>query len=326
MFNRRKLDVISFNYRISTIKKREIWTTCRAVLGFVNSLAKNEHNNISSDLSINVLNDHKPIFSYSADKGNLSPKKVFCTNAIDQIQKFLHYLHERKKFSVADILIASFVQEQPQLSHVKHKQLPLQVLFATLTHDDQIKYKPVHCLVKRETVLPSLKVDCHPGLAHFRIDQFPIGNDIEGENIVIEILDSFPFDAVQPIQVPVTNPITKKAKTLIKLFFSNTDNEDPVGSRKSRNNNPYRTDLVLVHKVDFEGKTTTPLINNLCTSEISKDSEGEKLQLKTTHQTNPSLMEQSFNNSSFEPSFFKHISQFIYFVFLFLRLCMKIQY
>ena len=33
--------------------------------------------------------------------------------------------------------------------------------------------KPVHYLFKDETVLPSLKNDCHPGLAHFGKDQFP---------------------------------------------------------------------------------------------------------------------------------------------------------
>ena len=48
-----------------------------------------------------------------------------------------------------------------------------------------------------------------------------------------------------------------------------------------------------VHKVDYEEKTTTSLINTLCTSEISYDSEGERLQLKTIHQTNPSVTEQS---------------------------------
>ena len=326
MFNRRKLDGISFNYRISTIKKREVCTTCRAILGFVNSLAKNEHKNISSDFSINVLKDHKPIFSCSADKGNLSPEKIFCTNAIDQIQETSHNLHERKKFSVADILIRSFIQEQPQLSHVKHKQLPPQNLVATLTHGDQIKFKPLHCLVKQEIVLHSLKDDCHPDLTFIRNDQFPFGNDNEVETNVVKTMESFLFDAVQPIQVAVKKPITKNAKTLIKLFFSNTDNEDPVGLRKSRNNIRYRTDLVLVHKVDSEEKTSTPLINNLCTSEVSNDSEGKKPELNAIHQTNPSVMEQSLNNSSSEPSFFKYISQFNYSVFLFLRLWMKVQY
>ena len=102
----------------------------------------------------------------------------------------------------------------------------------------------MHCLVKQETVLPSLKDDCHPGLAHFPNDHFPFGNDNEVEKIVVKTLESFLFEAVQPIQVPVKKPITKNAKTLVKLFFSNTDNEDPVGRRKSQDNIPYRTDLV----------------------------------------------------------------------------------
>ena len=38
------------------------------------------------------------------------------------------------------MLSRSFIQEELQLNHVKHKQLPPQVLFATLTHDDQIKF------------------------------------------------------------------------------------------------------------------------------------------------------------------------------------------
>ena len=106
------------------------------------------------------------------------------------------------------------------------------------------------------------------------------------------------FDAVQPIQVPVIKSITRNAKTLIQQFFSDADNEDPVRRRKSRNNIPYRTDLVLVHKVDYGGKTTTSLKNNPCTSEKRIDSEDEKLQLKTIHPTNPSVMEQTLNNSS----------------------------
>ena len=44
----------------------------------------------------------------------------------------------------------------------------------------------MHCLFKQETVLRSLKDDCHPGLAHFRIDQFPIGNDSEGEKMLLK--------------------------------------------------------------------------------------------------------------------------------------------
>ena len=235
-------------------------------------------------------------------------------------------LNHRNPFSVADKLSCSFLQEELQLNLVKHKQLPPQVLFATLTHDDQIKLKRVNCLVKQETVLPPLKDDCHPGLAHFRNDQFPFGNDNEVKEIVVKTMESFLFDAMQPIQVPVNKPITKNAKTLIEQFFSDAENEDPVGRRKSQDNIPYRTCLVLVHKVDYEEKTSTPLKKNPCTSEKCNDSEDEKLRLKTIHQTNPSVMEQSLNNSSFGPSFFKHISQINYFVLLLLLHWMKIQY
>ena len=235
-------------------------------------------------------------------------------------------LNHRNPFSVADKLSCSFLQEELQLNLVKHKQLPPQVLFATLTHDDQIKLKRVNCLVKQETVLPPLKDDCHPGLAHFRNDQFPFGNDNEVKKIVVKTMESFLFDAMQPIQVPVNKPITKNAKTLIEQFFSDAENEDPLGRRKSQDNMPYRTDLALVHKMIMKKKATTSLINNLCTSEIPNDSEGERLQLKTIHQTNRSVMEQSLNNPSFDPSFFKHISQFNYFVLLLLLLWMKIQF
>ena len=88
-----------------------------------------------------------------------------------------------------------------------------------MTHDDQIKLKPVQYLVKRETALPSLKIDCHLSLALFGNHQFPIRNEKEVEKNVVKTLESFLFDAVQPIQVPVNKPITKNAKTLIKLFF-----------------------------------------------------------------------------------------------------------
>ena len=179
-----------------------------------------------------------------------------------------------------------------------------------MTHDDEIKLEPVQYLVKRETALPSLKDGCHLSLALFGNHHFPTRKDKKVEKDVVKTLETFLFDAVQPIQVPVKKPITRKAKTLNKLFFSKTDNENPVGRRKSRNNIPYRTDLVLVQKVDYEEKTTTSLINNLCTSEIPNDSEGKRLQLKTIHQTNRSVMEQSLNNPSYDPSFFRHISRF----------------
>ena len=122
-----------------------------------------------------------------------------------------------------------------------------------------MKLKLVYYLVEHETVLPSLKDDCHPALADFRHDQFPIRNDNEKEKNVIKTLDSFSFDAVQPIQVPIKKTFPKNAILLIQRFFPDTDNEDPVGKRKPQDKIPYRSDLSLVNKVDYEEKTTTSL-------------------------------------------------------------------
>ena len=76
-----------------------------------------------------------------------------------------------------------------------------------------MKLKPVHCFFKNETVLPSLKNDCHPGLAHFRNDQFHTRDDNEAEKNVIRKLVFFSFVAVHSVQVPLKN----KARKMLKL-------------------------------------------------------------------------------------------------------------
>ena len=37
-------------------------------------------------------------------------------------------------------------------------------------------------------------------------------------------------------------------------IFSDTDNQDPAGSREPQDKNPYRTDFSLLHKVDYQEK------------------------------------------------------------------------
>ena len=95
---------------------------------------------------------------------------------------------------------------------------------------------------------------------------------------------------------------------MIQQFFSGVDNEGPVGFREPQEKISYRIDFSLVHKVDYEEKTTTSLKNFLCISEKSNDSDDEELQLKTIHQTSPSVKEHSLNNSIIDPSFSRHIS------------------
>ena len=89
------------------------------------------------------------------------------------------------------MLSRSFFLEKLQLIDIKQTQLPPQVLYAKLTHDDRIKLKPVQYLVRRETALPSLNDDCHPCLAHFGNHQFPIRKDKEVEKKVVKTLDFF---------------------------------------------------------------------------------------------------------------------------------------
>ena len=82
LINKGKLDVVSVNYRIPTTKEQKLRTTCRALIGFLKSLIKNDNNNIGCEVTNNVWKVHKPNFSCFAERGNLSPKNNYCTNAI----------------------------------------------------------------------------------------------------------------------------------------------------------------------------------------------------------------------------------------------------
>ena len=124
----------------------------------------------------------------------------------------------------------SFTQNELQLHQLNNKQLPLQIYFATLTHDNQVK--SVHYLVKHETILPSQKDYCRPILADFGNYQFSIGINDKGEDIKIKPLDSILFEAVKPFQSQYKKPIKKNTKTLLqKAAILNgtdiTDNDDP---------------------------------------------------------------------------------------------------
>ena len=77
MFNKGKLDVISFNYRISKTKEQKLCTTCRALIGIANSVKKYEHSNIGFDLSINVLLITNQFLAVSPRKTTFLPKITF---------------------------------------------------------------------------------------------------------------------------------------------------------------------------------------------------------------------------------------------------------
>ena len=100
---------------------------------------------------------------------------MFFYTAQFQIAKFEKLRNKYKRgnyLSVADMLNRSSTQKELQRNQLEHKQLPPQIHSATLTHDKQIK--PVHFLIKHETVLPSQEDDFHPILVDFEDDQFSI--------------------------------------------------------------------------------------------------------------------------------------------------------
>ena len=70
-----------------------------------------------------------------------------------KFQKLRILYTKRKNLSVADMLSRFCTQKELELNQLKQKQLPPQIHFATLKHDNQIK--PVNYLVKHETILPS---------------------------------------------------------------------------------------------------------------------------------------------------------------------------
>ena len=127
---------------------------------------------------------------------------------------------------LADLLGRSFTQKEPKLKELKHKQIPQQTHFATLTHDNQIK--PVNYLIKHKTVLPPQKDHCYLILADFRNEQISILIRDKGENIITKPLDSISFEAIKPFQIQYKNPIKKYTETLIQqsAMLNDTDITD----------------------------------------------------------------------------------------------------
>ena len=76
---------------------------------------------------------------------------------------------------------------------------------ATPTDVNQIK--PVHYLVKQETILPSQRDDCHPLLADFGIDQFSIRNNEKRENLKNKPSNPFVFQTGEACRSHNKRPI-----------------------------------------------------------------------------------------------------------------------
>ena len=97
------------------------------------------------------------------------------------------------------------------MNQIKHKKLLTQVLFASLTCDNQNKLE--HYVGKHESVLLSQKEDCQSLLPDFGIDHFSIRTKAKIENIMNKPLVSFSLEAVKPLQSQYKQ--IKKYQTII---------------------------------------------------------------------------------------------------------------
>ena len=210
----RKLDFISFNSWIFITNEQKLWATYHELFGIVYWPTIYEQNIFGSNHFLNVLIDRKPILSCFLKKGNLSLLIYNAQMQLTKSQKLRSINTKGKNLSVADMLGRSGNQNELQLNQRKHKQLPPQIHFATLTHDKQIK--PEHYLVEHETVLPSQKDDWYPISPDFGKDHFSIRPNAKGGNIKFKPLDSFSFEAVKPFQRQNKNPIKK----LLKYYYN----------------------------------------------------------------------------------------------------------
>ena len=101
-----------------------------------------------------------------------------------------------KTLSVADSLSRSFTKTDHQSNQLKHK-LPPQKDFALLQNNT---VTPVHYSIQLEEILPQQKHDSHPILADHGTDQFRIRVNDKGNDIIVELLDSFSFKSIVPVQ------------------------------------------------------------------------------------------------------------------------------
>ena len=157
-------------------------TTYCELIGIAYPITIYHHNTFGFDHFIKVVNDKKPFLGCFVKKGNTYSTFYTAQVQLSKFQKLRRFYTGGKKFSFTDKFNCSVTQEELQLNRLKHKQVLLQVRFATLTHDNHII--PLHYLVELRTVPPSQKDDCHPGSADFANDHFSI-RDVKREQKTI---------------------------------------------------------------------------------------------------------------------------------------------
>ena len=98
IYNKGKLDDISYKSFICTTKQQKLCTPYREIFGIVYSLSKHEHIIFGSDYFFKVWKDEKPILTYFTVRRIPFSKILHCTNAITKFQKLRIFIRQDKFF------------------------------------------------------------------------------------------------------------------------------------------------------------------------------------------------------------------------------------
>ena len=235
-----KMRVNSYNSRNLNTQDQKLSTLDRELLAIVYALQTYEFLIIESPHPIYIFPDHKPLLHCFAKKGNLSPRFYRAQMQLTKFSFLKIIQTPGKNLTVADMLSKTFTKEQLQIHQLAHKQLPPQIDFSIMK-DNQLK--PVHNLVKYEEIKSNKKNECHPILADYGEDPFPIRINNKGEDIHIKPLDSFSFQSIVPFESKYKKPTKNKAKSLLQqsTILNDTvilsDEDEPDQSQNTKNQN-----------------------------------------------------------------------------------------
>ena len=141
-----------------------------------------------------------------------------------------------------------FTKPELHLNQLKHKQLTPQFDFAILQNNT---LQQVHYLIKREEVLTNQKHDSHPILADYGTDQFSILVNDQGNEVIVNPLDSFFIKSVTPFQSNFKTPTKKHNKLLYQQSFllNDTDiisdDQDHIYTRNSKDSTLFTPDTTI---------------------------------------------------------------------------------
>ena len=168
-------------------------------------------------------------------------------------------------------------------------------------------------MIKHEEVLPHQNNDSHPILADYGTDQFSLRINDKGNDIIVQPLKSFSFNAITPFQTKFKAPVKKHNKSLHQqsLLLNDTDatsdDDDHIYTRIPKSNSSFSHDETLHEQETFSPiNKPKPTIQPKSSSELTSAID---VQTNSTSNatTNPTFMTHSSQLVPFyDPSFFKY--------------------